>query len=76
MSRIVREYVVIKEGGIIEIRCADLPVGATAEVTVLVEDGAAEGGSLESMVGKGKGCFGSAAEIDAFLRAERDAWER
>ena len=25
--------------------------------------------------GKGKGCFNNAAEVDAFIRAERDAWE-
>ncbi len=31
--------------------------------------------SLLELVGKGKGCFKSAAEVDAFIRAERDAWE-
>jgi len=31
---------------------------------------------LSQLIGKGKGCFDSAAEIDAFIRAERDAWER
>ena len=76
MARTIKERVTIKDGGIIEIHHADLPVGATAEVTVLVDAPANESVSLESMIGKGKGCFGSAAEIDAFLRAERDAWER
>jgi hypothetical protein len=28
-----------------------------------------------SLIGKGKGCFNSATEVDAFIRAERDAWE-
>ncbi|WP_394754589.1 hypothetical protein [Crenothrix sp.] len=31
--------------------------------------------SLLELIGKGKGCFKNAAEIDAFIRAERDAWE-
>ncbi len=32
--------------------------------------------SLLELIGKGKGCFKSAAEIDAFIREERDAWEK
>ena len=31
--------------------------------------------SLLELIGKGKGCFKNAAEVDAFIRAERDAWE-
>ncbi len=31
--------------------------------------------SLLELIGKGKGCFKDAAEIDAFIRAERDAWD-
>ncbi|MBV5322298.1 MAG: hypothetical protein JZU60_00520 [Ilumatobacteraceae bacterium] len=31
---------------------------------------------LSQLIGKGKGCFDSAADIDTFIRAERDAWER
>jgi hypothetical protein len=31
---------------------------------------------LSQLIGKGKGCFDSAADIDAFIRAERDAWAR
>lgn len=31
--------------------------------------------SLLELIGKGQGCFKNAAEIDAFIRAERDAWE-
>ena len=34
-----------------------------------------EPGSLLELIGKGKGCFKSAVEVDAFIRAERDAWE-
>ena len=31
--------------------------------------------SILELMGKGKGCFKDAAEVDAFIRAERDAWE-
>jgi hypothetical protein len=30
---------------------------------------------LASLIGKGQGCFQDAAEVDAFLRSERDSWE-
>lgn len=30
---------------------------------------------LTQLIGKARGCFDNAAEVDAFLRAERDAWE-
>lgn len=32
--------------------------------------------SLLELIGKGKGCFKSTAEIDSFIREERDAWEK
>lgn len=31
---------------------------------------------LTQLIGKAKGCFDTAEAIDAFLRAERDSWER
>lgn len=31
---------------------------------------------LSQLIGKAKGCFANAAEIDSFVRAERDAWDR
>jgi len=42
----------------------------------IVEDGAPEPPPLTSFMGKGKGCFANAAEIDAFIRSERDSWGR
>ncbi|MEI6068028.1 MAG: hypothetical protein WCP96_11845 [Methylococcaceae bacterium] len=32
--------------------------------------------TLLELIGKGKGCFKNALEIDAFIHAERDAWEK
>ncbi len=31
---------------------------------------------ISQLMGKGRGCFEGAADIDAFIRAERDAWAR
>jgi hypothetical protein len=31
---------------------------------------------LSQLIGKGQGCFDSVEDIDAFIRADRDAWER
>jgi hypothetical protein len=52
-----------------------LAVGTQAEIIVLVEQ-SSEAPPLVSFIGKGKGCFSNAAEVDAFIRAERDDWER
>ena len=75
MTRAIREHIKVEQEGVIEIRHPDLSVGMTADVVVLVKQPASEERSLVSFLGKGKGCFANAAEIDAFLRAERDAWD-
>lgn len=31
---------------------------------------------LSQLIGKAPGCFGSVSEVDAFIRTERDAWNR
>ena len=76
MVRAIKENVIIRPGGLIEIRRPDLPEGAAAEVIVMVEDRPEKLPRLTSFIGKAKGCFRSAAEVDAFIRAERDAWDR
>jgi hypothetical protein len=75
MIQTIKERVIIQPGGKIEIVHPELPAGTEVEVLIMVEQPAAEPPPLASFVGKGKGCFASAEEIDAFIRAERDAWE-
>lgn len=75
MLQAIKEHVVIQAGGRIEIDHTELPPGALAEVIVVVEGVAPEPPPLTSFMGKGKGCFADAAEIDAFIRSERDSWE-
>lgn len=76
MIQTIREHVTIKPGGMIEIHRPDLPAGTEAEIIIIVEQPEAAMPPLVSFVGKGKGCFTSAGEVGAFIRAERDGWER
>lgn len=71
----IRDHVTVQPGGTIEVQHPELPTGARVEVTIRVEP-AGEPEPLSSFLGKGGGCFASAEEADAFIRAEREAWER
>lgn len=75
MTRAIREHVTVEREGVIEIRHPALAVGASAEVVVLVRQPKLHDQPLVSFLGKGKGCFVDAAEVDSFLRAEREAWD-
>lgn len=76
MVRAIKEYVVVQPGGLIEIRRADLPAGAGAEVIVMIETPETEPPRLTSLLGRARSGYRDGAEADAFLRAERDAWDR
>ena len=76
MTQAIREHVTVEQEGVIKIHNPALSVGTKAEVIVLVEQPADEDQPLVSFLGRGKGCFADAAEVDSFLRAERESWER
>ena len=76
MVQAIKEHVVVKEGGLIEIRRPELPPGTAAEVIVMIEEAVEPPPSLASLIGTGRGLFGSPEEVDAYLREERDSWER
>lgn len=76
MVRAIKENVIIGSGGLIEIRRPDLPEGAPAEVIVMVEAPESEPPPLTSLLGQAHSGYASGEEADAFLRAERDAWDR
>ena len=72
MESAVRKRVVVQAGGRIEIVAPELPPGAEAEVIILLRElGGSRPRSLASLVGAGKGAFGSPEEADAFIRRER-----
>jgi hypothetical protein len=76
MVAAIRQQVTVQAGGLVEVRSPELQPGARAEVIVLVENGDRPRRSLESFIGAGKGGFGSAEEVDAYIRGLRDEWER
>jgi len=78
MVAAIRQQVTVQPGGLVEVRSPELQPGARAEVIVLVEaqNGDQPRRSLESFIGAGKGGFGTAEEVDAYIRGLRDEWER
>lgn len=77
----IKEQVVIKPGGVIEIRRPDLPAGAHAEVTVRIEQ--SDSGKmpapspLVSLIGSCRGTYGpTPQDADQYLRELRDEWDR
>ncbi len=84
----VRTRATVKPGGFIEVQSAELPEGATVDVIVRIkataseetifakahpEDAKSEG--LMRFFGAAKGSFSSAAEVDEYIRQERDSWD-
>jgi len=78
MVAAIRQQVTVQPGGLVEVRSPELQPGARAEVIVLVEaqNGDQPRRSLDSFIGAGKGGFGTAEEVDAYIRGLRDEWER
>ncbi len=88
MMNAIRQWVTVQAGGRIEFVSPELRPGSHAEVIVLpdaVSNNPAPPSEptpdeialpLAGFIGSGKGCFTGAAEVDAFIRNERDAWER
>jgi hypothetical protein len=74
MVTALKQTVKIQQGGRIEIRSSELPEGFNAEVIVLLES-IRRTVPLASLIGKGKGGFDSAKNVDAHLREERDSWD-
>ena len=71
----IRQQVTVQPGGFIEVRSAELPVGARVEVIVLVESASRRKRNLRNMIGTAKKSFASVKEVDDFIRKERDSWE-
>jgi hypothetical protein len=76
MVRAIQERVTVSPGGEIVIHHPEIPAGTIADIIVIVRESDGDPAPLASFAGKGKGCFANAAEIDAFIRTERNAWGR
>ncbi len=77
MTRAIKATAVVQAGGRIEVASSELDPGASVEVIVLQRDGAVLPSIDEILAGYAGGrLFKSADDVDAHVRAERDAWER
>jgi len=74
MNQALRQKVVVKPGGIIEIRSPELPTGAVVDVIIILETSPKKKQSLTSLIGTAKGSFAKSEEVDDFISKERDAW--
>ena len=73
MVQAIKQTVTIQPGGRIEVLSSEFPVGAQAEVIVLV-DRDMPMKCYSDLIGSGRGTFATPNEVDAFLGKERDAW--
>jgi hypothetical protein len=75
MQQAIRQQAVVQPGGVVEVRSSELSPGAVVEVIVLVEAPRSRRRSILEFRGAARGGFATPEEADAFIRAERDAWE-
>ena len=79
MIQTVKAKAIVKPGGFIEVHSDELPEGFTVEVIVLIEEPEEPKKPLKELIdfiGAAKGSFSSVDEIDAYIRQERDSWDR
>ncbi len=76
MVHAVRKKVKVKPGGVVEVRCPELVPGSTVEVIVLQERTSKKTSGLVELIGAGRGIYAAEDEADAFIRRERDSWDR
>lgn len=79
MQAALRLTAEVQPGGKIEVVDAQLPVGTPVEIIVLLPQvPATPRRSILAVLADAPGqlAFQSAEEVDAYLRSERDAWER
>jgi hypothetical protein len=78
MSVTLQVTTTVLPGHRIEIHNPDLPVGRAATVLILVDENEPPKRTLREVLGDYRGgqLFRSAEEVEAYLREERDSWER
>ena len=77
MSNLLQRDAVVGPNGSIEVRVPELSPGQRVRVTI-DPDVRATGGHAIDMLSSpgGQRLFKAASEVDAYLRAEREAWDR
>jgi hypothetical protein len=75
MIQAFKQQVKVQADGLIQIHVPEFKAGTIAEVIVLESSEQGKKTTLTSIIGKGRGCFPTAEEADAFIRKERNSWE-
>ena len=77
MTHAVKTTAIVQDGGRVQIVSPELTPGARVEVIVLQASDAKRPSIDEILAGYAGGrLFQTAEQVDRYLRAERDAWER
>ena len=74
MLPMLKQTVTVQPGGVVHVQSSELVPGSTADVMIMPESGALPVPTLAKLIGSAPGGFVSPAEVDAFIRRERDAW--
>lgn len=71
-------HTTVLPGGRIEVHTPDLPVGQAVEVAIRIADEHTARRSATDILAEAPGhrLFKTADDVDAYIRAERDAWDR
>jgi hypothetical protein len=69
----LKQKVTVQPGGVVHVQSSELVPGSTADVIIIPDSGALPVPKLASLIGSAAGGFVSPAEVDAFIRRERDA---
>ncbi len=78
MDTALKIMTTVQSGGRIEVVAPDLPVGEAVEVTIRTgTPGRRKRSALEILAeAPGHRAFKTAQEVDAYIREERDSWDR
>jgi hypothetical protein len=77
MTNLLQRDAVVGPDGTIAVRVPELAPGQRVRVTIEPEEGRATVHALDVLSTlRGRRLFKTAGEVDAYIRAEREAWER
>ncbi|EDN70200.1 conserved hypothetical protein [Beggiatoa sp. PS] len=82
MLNAIKQEVTVLSNGVVPFRSPELQAGSRVEVIVIIKEKSPHSQNknpnknLLSFMGKGKGAFATPEEADAFIRQERNTWEK
>jgi hypothetical protein len=78
MLNAIKQETTVLPNGVVPFRSPELKAGSRVEVIVILkeEPPLPQKKNMLSFMGKGKGAFTTPEEANAFIRQERDTWEK